>query len=57
MLHALGVLELYDLRFYLLDKEAQTRHIVADFLVVAEECLSKGDGALVVDEQDCWRDL
>ena len=57
MLRALEVLELYDLRFYLLNEEAQTRHVVADFLVVSGECLSKGDGALVVDEQNCWREL
>ena len=55
MLRALEVLELYNLRFYLLNEKVQGRHVVVDFLLVAGECLSEGDGALVVDEQNCWR--
>ena len=57
MLRALEVLELYDLRFYMLNEKAQSRHIVADFLVIAGKCLSEGDGALVVDEQNCGGEL
>ena len=53
MLRTLEVFQLDYLCFNLLDEETQTRHVVADFLVVAGECLCEGDGTLVVDEQDC----
>ena len=55
MLCAFKMLKLYDLRFYLLNEETLSRNVVADFLVVAGECLGKGDSTLVVDEQERWR--
>ena len=57
VLRTLEVLSLDDLCFYLLDEESQARHVVTNFLVVAGECLSEGDGTLVIDEQNCWGEL